>query len=156
MTNSAGPLTFRRAVETDLPAIVGLLSDDSLGRTREEAILPLHPGYIAGFHAVNDDPHQLLSVAVLDDTVIGTLQISFIHGVAQRGVKRGQIEAVRVDSSLRGQGIGQRYLDWAIQQCRDNGCGFVQLTMNKSRKDTHRFYERIGFTATHEGFKLYF
>lgn len=156
MTSSIGPLSFRRAVEADLPAIVGLLADDSLGRTREEASLPLDPGYLAGFNAVTDDPHQFLSVAVLGGKIVGTLQISFIHGVAQRGVKRGQIEAVRVDKALRGQGIGQRYLDWAIRQCRGNGCDFVQLTMNKSRKDTHRFYERIGFTATHEGFKLYF
>jgi len=149
-------LTFRKATEEDLPAIVALLADDSLGKTREEASLPLDPGYVAGFHAVNDDPNQLLSVAVLDGKVIGTLQISFIHGVAQRGVKRGQIEAVRVDKSLRSQGIGQRYLDWAIRQCRDQGCSFVQLTMNKSRTDTYRFYKRIGFSATHEGFKLYF
>ncbi len=156
MQNNLDKLTFRKAGEADLPAIVGLLADDSLGRNREESSLPLDPGYIAGFHAVNDDPHQLLSVAVLDGKVVGTLQISFIHGVAQRGVKRGQVEAVRVDKSLRSQGIGQRYLDWAIQQCRDQGCDFVQLTMNKSRTDTYRFYKRIGFKATHEGFKLYF
>ncbi len=156
MTNRFDTLTFRQATEADLPAIVGLLADDSLGRNREEATLPLDPGYVAGFLAVSADPNQLLSVAVLDGKVIGTLQITFIPGVAQRGVKRGQIEAVRVDKSLRGQGIGKRYFDWALQQCRDRNCDFVQLTMNKARTDTVRFYERIGFQPTHEGFKLYF
>jgi ribosomal protein S18 acetylase RimI-like enzyme len=156
MTIDPDTVVFRQATETDLPAIVGLLADDSLGRTREEASLPLDPGYVSGFHAVASDPNQLLSVAELDGQVVGTLQITFIPGVAQRGVKRGQIEAVRVDKSLRSRGIGKRYIDWALQQCRDRKCNFVQLTMNKSRTDTFRFYERIGFKPTHEGFKLYF
>lgn len=156
MKTSLDRLKFREAKKDDLPAIVSLLADDSLGQTREEAAEPLHPGYLDGFHAVAEDPNQMLTIAELDGRIIGTLQLTFIAGVAQRGVKRGQIEAVRVDKALRSQGIGERYLKWAIGKCRENGCDFVQLTMNKSRRDTYRFYERIGFEATHEGFKLYF
>jgi GNAT superfamily N-acetyltransferase len=43
---------------------------------------------------------------------------------------------------------------WAIAECRARGCGLVQLTADKHRREARRFYEKIGFVASHEGMKL--
>lgn len=145
---------FRPAAEADLPAIVRLLADDGLGRGREDASEPLNPRYLAAFAAVQADPNQLLVVADRAGAVAGTFQLSFIPGVSRLGSWRGQIEAVRVAASERGTGLGGEMMEWAIAECRRRGCALVQLTSDKARGDAHRFYERLGFTASHDGFKL--
>ena len=89
-----------------------------------------------------------------DGVVVGAMQLSFIPGLSFKGAWRGQIESVRISSPMRGSGLGRKMLQWAIGMCRDRRCAMVQLTMHKSRDDTHRFYESLGFAATHEGFKL--
>jgi GNAT superfamily N-acetyltransferase len=147
-------IAIRRATAADLPAIVAMLADDPLGATREDPSLPLAPGYLAAFAAIGADPNQFLAVAERDGAVIGTMQLSFLPGLSHKGAWRGQIEAVRVAAPARGSGLGQRMIEWAIAQCRARGCKLVQLTTDKSRKDAHRFYDRLGFRASHEGYKL--
>jgi GNAT superfamily N-acetyltransferase len=147
-------VTFRRAASGDLEAIVGLLADDPIGSARESAGAPLDPSYQAAFAAIERDPNQLLTVADRDGRVIGVLQLSFIPGLARRGTWRGQIEGVRIVGAERGAGTGRAMLMWAIEECRKRGCGLVQLTSDKRRPDAHRFYEALGFQATHEGYKL--
>ena len=146
--------TFRDAEESDLPAIVALIAADQLGRTREDPGPPLAPGYGTAFRAIAADPNQQLVVATDGAEVIGTLQLSFIPGIARNGAWRGQIEAVRVAADHRGAGLGQALFEWAIARCRSRGCALVQLTSDKARPDAHRFYERLGFVASHEGYKL--
>ncbi|RAZ73925.1 GNAT family N-acetyltransferase [Mesorhizobium atlanticum] len=147
-------ISIRRAIEADVAAIVAMLADDALGRAREDANLPLAQPYLDAFAAIEGDPNQLLAVMTDGDDVIGTLQITFLAGLSLRGAWRGQIEAVRVASGRRGEGLGQRLLEWAMDKCRERGCRIVQLTTNKSRTDAHRFYERLGFKASHIGYKL--
>lgn len=147
-------LTIRRATRADLAAIVALLADDLLGKTREVASDALDPAYVRGFEAVARDPNQFLAVADCGGVVVGTLQLTFIPGVAQLGAWRGHIEAVRIASSMRGRGFGAELMGWAIEECRRRGCRLVQLTTNKQRKDAQRFYDRLGFVASHEGYKL--
>jgi ribosomal protein S18 acetylase RimI-like enzyme len=147
-------IAFRRASREDVPAIVAMLADDAIGRSREAAAEPLDPRYEAGFAAVDRDPNQLLAVAECAGRVVGCLQLTFIPGVSRLGMWRGQIEAVRIAAGYRGDGLGERMLGWAIAMCRQRGCGLVQLTTDKQRPDALRFYERLGFTATHEGMKL--
>jgi ribosomal protein S18 acetylase RimI-like enzyme len=149
-----GAVTFRRATAADLPAIVAMLADDGLGRGREDASLPLARGYTEAFAAIEADPNQMLAVADSDGVVVGTLQLTFIPGLSHKGAWRGQVESVRVASSRRGTGLGQAMLEWAVAECRARGCRMVQLTTDKTRADAHRFYERLGFKASHEGFKL--
>ena len=144
-------VVFRRATAQDLPAIVALLADDELGRARET---PGDPAYAAAFAAIERDPNQLLAVAALGDTVVGTLQLSFLPGISHRGAWRGEVEGVRVAAERRGTGLGRRLLEWAIGQCRARGCRMVQLTSNKRRADAHRFYGALGFEPSHTGFKL--
>lgn len=151
----AGNVAMRRATAADLSAIVAMLADDSLGVTREDANPPLDPGYGAAFDAIDADPNQLLAVAETSGAVVGTLQLSFLPGLSFRGAWRGQIEAVRVVTALRGHGIGAQMIDWAIGVCRDRGCRMVQLTSNLTRTEAHRFYERLGWEKSHAGFKLY-
>ncbi|SDC70302.1 Ribosomal protein S18 acetylase RimI [Cupriavidus sp. YR651] len=174
MTN----ITFRTAQFDDLPAIVGLLADDPLGRLRETVSDPVDPRYVAAFRAIEADANQRLVVAVeratADDTqgrmqgdmqgdmqdavqgerIVGTFQLSFLPGIARHGAWRGQIEAVRIAASHRSGGIGQQMFEWAIAECRAWGCQLVQLTTDKGRPDAHRFYEKLGFVASHEGYKL--
>ena len=147
-------ITIRRAVESDLAAIVRLLADDSLGSRREAYGEPLPQSYYAAFHAIDADPHNELVVVEHNSAVIGTLQLTMIPGLSFQGGTRAQIEAVRVDRAYRGQQIGARLFAWAIERARAAGCRMVQLTTNASRTDAQRFYERLGFVASHVGMKL--
>ena len=147
-------LSFRRATAADLPAIVTLLAEDMLGRTREAAGDRLDPRYLAAFEAIDADPRQLLVVAELDGSVVGTMQITYLPGIGRMGALRGQIESVHIAEHLRGSGHGAAMIHWAIDRCREKGCALVQLTSDNRRKDAHRFYERLGFEASHTGFKM--
>lgn len=146
--------TFRDATAADLAAIIALLAEDTLGEKREDASIPLDPGYEAAFAAIKSDPGQRLIVAEIDGRVIGTMQLSTIPGIAFRGAWRGQIEAVRIAGDLRGRGLGAELIEYAVEQFRQGGCRFVQLTSHKSRTRAHRFYERLGWTRSHDGFKF--
>ncbi len=147
-------VTFRQAAEDDLAAIVALLADDDFGSERETAAPPLDQGYVDGFAAVSDDPNQLLAVAEMNGEIVGTVQISFVPGVALRGALRGTLEGVRVARHLRGKGVGREMIAWAVEQCRARGCALVQLTTNKQRRGAQDFYRALGFANSHEGFKL--
>ena len=144
---------FREAVREDLEALVALLADDVLGQAREAPGPPLHPGYLTAFEAIEGDPNHVLLVAERKGEVVGTLQLSFLPGLSHKGGWRGQIESVRIEASLRGSGIGRAFVDHAIGLCRDRGCNLVQLTTDKQRADARRFYEGLGFVASHEGMK---
>jgi GNAT superfamily N-acetyltransferase len=146
-------VNFRPASGGDLPGIVALLTDDPLGRSREAG--PLDACYVAAFAAIDADPNQLLAVAEINGVLLGCLQLSFIPGLSRGGMWRGQIEAVRVAATRRGEGIGRKMLGWAIEQCRQRHCGLVQLTTDKARPEAHRFYASLGFVASHEGMKLF-
>lgn len=147
-------MIFRDATLADLPAIVAMLDDDDLSRGREDASLPLDPRYEMAFADLDSDPNQRLIVAERDGEVIGTMQLSFLPGIAFRGTWRGQIEAVRIASAVRGQGLGGQMIEWAVEQCRARGCRMVQLTSMRDRLEAHRFYEKLGWTRSHFGFKL--
>ena len=149
-----GSVIFRRAAPDDLETIVALLADDPSGRGRENPGPELDACYREAFAAIERDPNQLLVVAERGGQVIGVLQLSFIPGLTRRGMWRGQIEGVRVATGERAGGIGRALLEWAIEECRRRGCGLVQLTSDKRRSAAHRFYEALGFEATHQGYKL--
>jgi GNAT superfamily N-acetyltransferase len=144
-------VTIRRARAENVPEIVAMLADDPLGATRER---PGDPRYAEAFAELDADPRQLLAVAEAGDEVVGTLQLTFIPGLSRVGATRAQIEAVRVRTDQRGAGLGQRLIEWAVGEARSRGCVLVQLTSDASRADAHRFYERLGFTASHVGMKL--
>ncbi|MBY3072712.1 GNAT family N-acetyltransferase [Rhizobium laguerreae] len=145
---------FRLARLSDLAAIVQLLGDDDLGGAREIVSDPVDARYLSAFAAIEADANQLLAVATdAADQVVGSLQLSFLPGLSRTGMWRGQIESVRVARDLRGSGLGAQFIEWAIAQCAERGCGLVQLTSDKARQDAIRFYERLGFVASHEGLK---
>lgn len=148
-------VTLREAVAEDLVRIVELLVDDQLGTSRDGVThaADLQP-YLRAFEAVDSDPAHLLLVAADGEQVVGTMQLSFLPGLARRGALRAQIEAVRVRQDYRGRGLGAAMFKWAIGESRRRGCALVQLTTDKSRPDAYRFYERLGFVASHEGLKL--
>ncbi|MEZ4570249.1 MAG: GNAT family N-acetyltransferase [Thermomicrobiales bacterium] len=147
-------VSFRRATEADIQAIVDLLADDILGRGREDPGTPPNSAYLEAFSAIDADPNQLLVVATANDDVIGTLQLTFIPGLTRMGAWRGQIEGVRIAAGCRGAGLGQQMFEWAIEQCRSRGCQLVQLTTDRERPEAHRFYENLGFVSSHIGYKL--
>ncbi len=145
---------FRRAAGPELPAIVALLAYDPLGQQREQPGPNLAQSYRDAFAAIEADPNQLLVVATDGARIVGTLQLSFIPGLSRNGAWRGQIEAVRIAADRRSSGLGRRMFDWAIAECRARGCRMVQLTTDRQRPDAHRFYEQLGFVASHVGYKL--
>lgn len=145
-------LDIRPATPGDIPAIVAMLADDPLGAQRE-SLDDLTP-YAAAYERLAADPNQHLVVAERQGKVIGTLQLTVLPGLSRRGAVRSIIEAVRIHADERGSGLGTRLIEWAIEESRRQGCQLVQLTSDSSRTDAHRFYERLGFTASHVGFKM--
>ncbi len=151
----AGAFTLRRATAADVGAIVSLLADDELRASVESTLREARAPYDRAFEAINADPAQLLVVAVSPaGEVVATMQLTSIPGLARAGALRIQIEAVRVHSNLRGNGLGGAMISWAIAEGRRRGARLVQLTSDQSRQSAHRFYERLGFEASHVGFKL--
>ena len=148
-------VVLRKAAAQDVPAIVNLLATDQLGAARDGVRTPEDlVRYQRAFRAIDDDPAHILIVAESDGEVVATMQVSFIPGLARRGALRAQLEAVRVADAWRGRGLGAAMMAWAIAEARRRGCALVQLTSDKSRTSAHRFYERLGFVASHEGMKL--
>ncbi|MES2102987.1 MAG: GNAT family N-acetyltransferase [Pseudomonadota bacterium] len=147
-------MEFRRAQQSDLAALVALLADDKLGAQREDASLPLNAAYLSAFAAIDSDPNNELVVVEDKGELLGMLQLTFIPYLTHKGSWRCLVEGVRIHSRYRGQGLGRQFFQWAIQRARDRRCTMMQLTSDKQRPDALRFYESLGFQATHEGFKL--
>ena len=144
-------IEFRDATLADVPAVVALLADDVLGRTREA---PDMTPYLAAFHRMDGECGNHLIVGVEPEgKAVATYQITFISGLSLNAARRAQIESVRVAKDRRGQGIGRAMFEDAYGRARTTGCSLVQLTMNEARTDARRFYESLGFAATHTGFK---
>lgn len=144
-------LLIRPASRSDVPAIMAMLADDPLGAQRESPDDPTP--YLAAFERLAADPNQHLVVAERGSRTVGTLQLTMVPGLSRRGATRSIIEAVRIHADERGSGLGTRLIEWAVEESRRQGCLLVQLTSDVSRTDAHRFYERLGFEASHVGFK---
>ncbi len=147
-------LIFRRATRQDLPQIVSLLSDDELGRTREAAPDGSLAAYEEAWTLMDQDAANWILIAAVGQEVLGVLQLTLIAGLSRSGTRRAQIEGVRVKSTTRGQAIGRELMTYAIDIAKEHKCGLIQLTTDKRRTDAKRFYESMGFSATHEGMKL--
>ncbi|MBZ6229591.1 GNAT family N-acetyltransferase [Streptomyces olivaceus] len=147
-----GDLEIRPTTAADIPAVVAMLADDPLGAQRESPD-DLAP-YLAALERLSSDPNQHVVVAVRDERVVGTLQLTVVPGLSRRGATRSIIEGVRIHTGERGSGLGTQLIEWAVDESRRQGCHLVQLTSDNTRTDAHRFYERLGFSASHTGFKL--
>ena len=153
LKTTSGRYTLRRAAEADVATIVTLLAADQLGATRDSTD-DLAP-YVAAFRSIDaDEAQQLLVATDAEGEVVATMQLTVLPGLARRGALRMQVEAVRVHEAHRSAGLGGAMMRWAVEDARRRGCALVQLTSDKSRVDAHRFYERLGFSRSHEGFKL--
>jgi len=146
-------MEFRKALEEDVGAIVQLLADDELGSKRECFTDPLPTVYYDAFQAMEAQSDNEIILAVDGNNILGCLQLTIIPGLARQGMKRAQIEGVRVAKHARGKGVGEKLFEKAIAIAKDEQCGLVQLTTDKQRGDAHRFYEKLGFEASHEGMK---
>jgi len=150
-------MKFRKASESDVIAIVRMIADDELGKTRENYQIPLPEEYVLAFEKIDSDKNQELIVVEDDNSeVIGTLQLSFIQYLTYRGGIRSQIEAVRIRKDKRGLGIGRIMLEWAINRAKERKAHLLQLTTDKKRPEAIKFYENLGFKTSHEGMKLHF
>jgi GNAT superfamily N-acetyltransferase len=150
-------MKFRKAVRGDVPFIVQMLANDKLGQLREDYRSPLPEIYYSAFEQIDNDSNQELIVIENDSNeIIGTLQLSFIQYLTYQGGIRAQIEAVRVREDFRGGGVGQKLFEWAIERAKERNAHLLQLTTDKKRPDAVRFYEKLGFVASHEGMKIHF
>lgn len=147
-------LMFRDAKRDDLAVILALIIGGIPEGFDRPEVDGSHPDMLAAFETITASPDHRLIVAERDGAVVGTMQISYLPGLARNGMWRGLLESVHVRADCRGQGIGGEMVRFGIGLCREMGCGMVQLTSNKVRTDAHRFYERLGFERSHEGFKL--
>jgi GNAT superfamily N-acetyltransferase len=154
MSLDLASLEIRPVRRADLPALVALYSDDILGSAREAATESSLEPYEAGLARVLADASTCVYVAHSDGNLIGTFQLTITPGISRQGVVRATIESVRTRSDLRGQGAGAAMMRFAIEKARRKGADLVQLTSDNRRDDAHRFYLRLGFTPSHNGFKL--
>jgi ribosomal protein S18 acetylase RimI-like enzyme len=154
--SSTSTITIRRAARADVGAIIAMLADDPLGRTRERVEEPLPPSYFKAFEALDRDPNIQPVVAEEGGRVVGCLQLCVLPGLSSQGASRGLIEDVRVASDRRSRGIGEQLVGWAIEQSRGKGCKLVELLTHHSRLDAQRFYERLGFQRSHVGMTIRF
>ncbi|MGH3713041.1 MAG: GNAT family N-acetyltransferase [Micromonosporaceae bacterium] len=145
-------MIFREAVRADLPAVIGLLADDVLGKARDFTVVD--EAYQRAFADIEADPRNAVIVADDDGEIVACLQLTYIPGLGRHGAERCQVEAVRVRADRRGHGLGRQFMAWVIDAAKQRGCALVQLTTDKSRADAHRFYIELGFVASHEGMKL--
>ena len=148
-------LKFREAKANDLEILVSLLANDKLGSQREDATSPVNKKYIEAFGRISRDPNNELIVADLDGKPVGMLQLTYIPYLTYVGSWRCLIEGVRIHANYRGQGLGEKMFAYAIEKARVKECILVQLTSDKQRPDAIRFYKKLGFVSTHEGFKLH-
>lgn len=153
-------INFRQASKDDLPQIIQMLVDDQLGSSREDPTLPIKQQYLDAFEIIKADPNNELIVVQAENmkksSLIGILQLTYIPYLTYKGSWRCLIEGVRIHKDFRGQGLGTQLFEWAIQRAKHKNCNIVQLTSNKERSEAIRFYESLGFKASHEGFKLFF
>lgn len=148
-------LQFRFATRQDVAELVAMLADDELGQQRERNVSPLPAAYTDAFAAIESDPNNELVVALLGESIVGMLQLTFIPYLTYQGGWRCLIEGVRIKREFRGHSLGKQMFEWAIERARERACHMVQLTTDKSRPDALRFYEALGFKASHEGMKLH-
>lgn len=149
-------MKFRKAVRGDVPAIIEMIVDDDLGKLRENYQDPLPNDYYKAFDSIDSNQDQELIVVEQEGEIIGTMQLSFMQYLTYQGGIRAQIEAVRVHKSQRGKGVGEIFLQWAIDHAKKRGVHLIQLTTDKKRPKALKFYEKLGFKASHEGMKLHF
>ena len=150
-------MKFRKTTKADVPAIVEMIADDELGKTREKFMNPLPEEYFEAFEQINNDSNQELIVVENDENqIVGTLQLSFIQYLTYRGGIRAQIEAVRIRKEQRGLGLGKAMFKWAIKRAVERNAHLLQLTTDKQRPQAIQFYEDLGFKSTHEGMKMHF
>lgn len=147
-------MDFREATLGDLSKIVQMLADDELGKIRERYETPLPDRYVKAFEAIDSDPNNELIVACLGEEIVGVLQITFTPYITHQGGWRATVEGVRTVSSERGKGLGSKLILRAVERAKARNCHLIQLTTDKKREDALRFYERLGFVATHEGMKM--
>ena len=151
---AAPSIRLRAARREDVAAIVALLADDGLGADREQVSDPPAGGYLAAFEQIAANPRTLLAVAETDaGEVVGTLQLTFIPGLSNQGAELALVSAVRVSSALRGQGLGETMMAWAMEEARRRGCRHMELFTHLSRVAAQRFYERLGFARSHAGMR---
>jgi GNAT superfamily N-acetyltransferase len=150
-------MKFRKAEKNDVPAIVAMIADDELGKTRENFKKPLPESYYNAFENINADKKQELIVVENNELeVVGTMQLSFIQYLTYQGGIRAQVEAVRIRKDHRGTGLGTRMFEWAIERAKQRKAHVLQLTTDKKRPDALHFYKKLGFKDSHEGMKLHF
>jgi len=150
-------LIFREATEADLKSLVNLLADDDLGKQREDTSTPLNKAYLENFKQITADPNNELIVvekSQVESIIVGMLQLTFIPYLTHIGSWRCLVEGVRIHKDYRGDGLGTEFFEWAINRAKIKNCHIIQLTSDKQRAEAIRFYEKLGFSASHEGFKL--
>ena len=148
-------LSYRKARKEELSHIIALLIEDDLGKTREHLDAALDEAYLKAFALIDKDPNQYLMVVILDEEIVGTCHLTIMPSLTFKGALRMQIEAVRVSDKMRGQNIGEHMIKHAIEYGKSCGATLIQLMTNKERMRAKKFYEKVGFVATHEGMKLF-
>ncbi|MFF7439555.1 GNAT family N-acetyltransferase [Streptomyces sp. NPDC008122] len=145
-------MILRPATRAELPAVLALLADED--RVVDPASVVVTEAYERAFADIEADPRNEMLVLVDDGLVLGCLQATYVPGLGKGGAERALIEAVRIRADRRGDGLGRELMERAVARAKERGCALVQLTSNKQRTDAHRFYARLGFARSHDGFKL--
>ncbi len=150
-------MRIRGATDADLEVVLALLRTDVMRTTPGARPEPatVTDRQRRAMAEIAADPHAEVLVGELDGRVVATCQLNWLWHLTHDGALMCQVEAVRVEAAERGRGLGAQLMRHVLDEARARGCVRVQLTTNTLRPDAHRFYQRLGFVASHAGMKLY-
>jgi N-acetylglutamate synthase-like GNAT family acetyltransferase len=146
--------TIREATAGDLPRLIELWAALASEPAQETASAQPSEEYVRAFEEVAGDRRQRLLVLEREGRVIGTATLIIVPNVTHQGRRYALVENVVVDAAECGAGYGGVLMRYAIEDARRVGCYKLTLTSRLQRVDAHRFYERLGFTATSKGFRI--
>jgi GNAT superfamily N-acetyltransferase len=135
MTSQRASIRLRPMVLDDVPHGLGLLTQLGYELEREEA----EPRFLA----IAGSPGHSLLVAEAGERIVGLL-----HVYARPALEKppeAVVQAVVVDHSFRGGGIGKAFMAAAERWASDRGYQSVSLSSNIARAEAHAFYEAIGY-----------
>ncbi len=146
-------LVIRAAGQPDLAAIVALHAADDIGGHGDTTDPAIMPAYERAFAALTAGDSHGVFVAEEGGEIVGTFIITLKPGLTGRGATRAELRSVQVRADRRSAGIGARMVAFAEAEARRRGATAIELTSNNKRPAAHRFYERLGFERSHQGFK---
>ncbi|MBP1151958.1 GNAT superfamily N-acetyltransferase [Methylocaldum sp. RMAD-M] len=138
-------LNLRIATDEDISQLSRLLE---ILFAQEEEFTPNVALQEAGLRTIISNPQVgEIMLAEADGKIIGMVSLLYTVSTAL-GARAAILEDMVVDPIKRGDGVGSKLLEYALQISRERGCARITLLTDAGNLGAQRFYERFGFTKS--------